>query len=79
MDEVSEWYLEIDPDDKLPTREIGINKAGGTLFVTPWRDNLGLWTDEEITLDYFKDHFKAVSIDESEFTNRWDIFTENNP
>lgn len=77
--DVAEWQLEIDPTDNLPTREIGKDINGKIILIMPWRDNYGYWTDNNITIDYFKDHFKATNIDKSEFEMNWDAFAKNNP
>lgn len=77
--DVAEWQLEIDPTDNLPTREIGKDINGKIILIMPWRDNYGYWTDNNITIDYFKDHFKATNIDKSEFDKNWDAFAKNNP
>lgn len=78
MDDVEYWLLEIDSNHKLPLREIAIDKNGKTLFISPWGRNLGLWTDEDITLEYFKDNFNATTIDKNEFEKRWNEFAKNN-
>jgi hypothetical protein len=79
IDDVAEWQLEIDPTDNIPVREIGKDLNGNTILIMPWRDNYGYWTDNKITLDYFKDHFKATSIDKTEFDKYWEAFATNNP
>jgi hypothetical protein len=79
MDDVTQWLVEFDPNDNVATREIGIDKNGRTLFITPWRKNVGLWTDEEIPFEYFKSEFKAVGIDKTVFEKRWDEFAKSNP
>ena len=76
--DVTEWQLEIDPTDNLPTREIGKDINGRIILIMPWRDNYGYWTDNNITIDYFKDHFKAKNIDKAEFDKNWDTFVKNN-
>jgi len=48
-------------------------------MIMPWKDNYGYWTDNNITLDYFKEQFQAVSIDKVEFEKLWDRFMEVNP
>ncbi|MBL7922080.1 MAG: hypothetical protein JNJ40_17325 [Bacteroidia bacterium] len=63
----------------MPTREIGKDINGKIILIMPWRDNYGYWTDNNITIDYFKDHFKATNIDKSEFEMNWDAFAKNNP
>jgi len=79
IDDVAEWLLEINVDDHKPCREIGIDQYGQTLMIMPWKDNYGYWTDNNITLDYFKEQFQAVSIDKVEFEKLWDRFMEVNP
>ncbi|RYE39087.1 MAG: hypothetical protein EOP48_26210 [Sphingobacteriales bacterium] len=74
MDHVYEWWLEIDPSDNLPKREIGIDKNGQTLFTNPTGRDLGLWTDEEVTLDHFREHFNAQDLRKELFENRWSDF-----
>lgn len=76
--DVAEWQLEIDSTDNLPTREIGKDMNGKIILIMPWHDNYGYWTDNDITLDYFKDHFNATNIDKSEFDKNWDAFANNN-
>lgn len=75
---VSEWLLEINADDNKPNREIGIDKGGQTIMILPWRDNYGYWSDNEITLDYFKEHFKAININKLTFETIWDAFIIQN-
>ncbi len=78
IDDVFEWLIEIDPEDSLPIKEIGIGENGDTLFIMPWLDNYGFWTDNTISADYFKNNFKAIEIDESEFEKRWEDFATKN-
>ncbi len=79
IDDVAEWQLEIDPGNNLPTREIGKDMNGEIILIMPWRDNYGYWTDNTITLDYFKEHFMATPIDKADFDYNWDLFAKNNP
>lgn len=76
--DVAEWQLEIDPNSKLPSRELGKDINGKIILIMPWLENYGYWTDNEITLDYFKEHFKANSIDKSEFNENWNTFSTSN-
>jgi hypothetical protein len=77
--DVAEWQLEIDTSDNLPNRELGKDINGNIILIMPWRDNYGYWTDNNITIDYFQDHFKATNIDKAEFEKNWDTFAKNNP
>ncbi|MEP7317721.1 MAG: hypothetical protein ABI921_03245 [Panacibacter sp.] len=76
IDNVFEWLLEINVDDKKPNREIGIDQQGQTVMIMPWRSNYGYWSDNEITWDYFIEHFKAVDIQKAKFEIRWNDFIE---
>ncbi len=78
IDNVAQWLLEINEDDKTPNREIGIDEYGQALLIMPWRDNYGYWSDTGITVDYFKEHFKAVEIYKVDFDNKWDAFVKRN-
>lgn len=79
LDNVGEWQLEIDPTDNLPIREIGVDMNGKTIFIMPWRNNYGFWTDNNITLEYFKNHFKAERMNKVEFDQNWDNFAKLYP
>lgn len=79
IEDVTEWQLEIDPIDKLPKREIGKDINGNVILILPWRNNYGFWTDEDITIDYFRDHFKAENIDKNTFDKNWNSFSEKYP
>jgi hypothetical protein len=79
IDDVAEWQLEIDPSDNLPIREIAKDLNDKTIFIMPWRNNYGYWTDNDITLDYFKNQFKAVDINKAEFNQNWDEFAKVHP
>ena len=47
-------------------------------MIMPWRDNYGYWSDNEISLDYFKEHFKAIDINKLTFESKWDEFISQN-
>lgn len=79
IDDVAEWQLEINPIDNVPKREIGKDLNGNTILIMPWRDNYGYWTDNNITIDYFKEHYSATNINKTEFVNNWDAFAERHP
>ena len=79
IEDVAEWQIEIDPSNNLPTREIGKDFNDEVILIMPYRDNYGYWTDNNITLDYFKNHFEATNLDKEEFDRNWDAFSKNNP
>jgi hypothetical protein len=59
--DVIELQLEIDPNDPLPIREIGINIKDKIIMIMPWRSNYGYWTgDNNVELNQFKKEFNAL-------------------
>src|SRR5262245_1047177 len=69
--EVEEWQLEIDPENFLPVREIGIGRNGNVLLIMPWRENYGYWTDNNLTLAGFKERFNCSELKVEEFQKNW--------
>lgn len=78
IDNVCEWQLEINTKDNSPNREIGVDQNGQVIIIMPWNNNYGYWTDSNIPLDYFKDHFKATEITQTQFDNNWNLFIKQN-
>ena len=78
IDNVSQWLLEINAKDGIPNREIGLNENRQTIMIMPLRGNYGYWSDNNITLEYFKEHFKVVDISKNEFDSRWNAFVKEN-
>lgn len=46
--EVRKWWLEIDETGQ-PRRELGFNAAGAVIVAGPLGENLGYWTDNEVS------------------------------
>lgn len=78
IDNVAEWLLEINEDDKRVNREIGMDQHGQTLLIMPWGNNYGYWSDTDMTFDHFKEHFKAKAIDKAYFDDKWNDFVKQN-
>ena len=78
FDNVAEWLVEINSDNKRPEREIGLDKDGQTILIMPWRANYGFWLDTNITLDHFRVNFKAIDIDKINFETKWNAFIKQN-
>jgi hypothetical protein len=77
--DVIELQLEIDPNDPLPIREIGINIKDKIIMIMPWRSNYGYWTgDNNVELNQFKKEFNAIEISKEEFEKNWNLFSKNN-
>ncbi len=74
IENVKEWLLEINVATDTVNREIGISESGQILMIMPMHDNYGYWSDNEIGLDYFKEHFKAIEIERKEFDDKWKDF-----
>ena len=74
IDNVAEWLLEICIENNKTNREIGIDKNGQTILIMPWCDNCGYWSDNSMTLDYFRKHFKVAGIEKVDFETRWNGF-----
>ena len=52
-DQVVLWKIEFDTENHSTSREIGFDRNGKAIVAAPLRKDLGLWTDEELTLqDY---------------------------
>lgn len=77
--DVAEWQLEIHSVDKIAIREIGIDINKRVIVIMPWGDNYGSWTDNEMTLDEYRNQYEVVDIDKSEFNKNWDWFAKLNP
>jgi hypothetical protein len=72
---VNEWQLELDTDDPLPLREIGIDLNGKVIIKMPWRNNYGYWTgDNNVELKQFKENFGAIEISKEEFEKNWTAY-----
>jgi hypothetical protein len=70
-DSVSLWYIEYDNQNDYTNREIGLNENDEIIIIGPYNDNLGFWTDEDLTLqDYQK--FNPANISKSDFDALWD-------
>lgn len=72
--DVKEWLLEIDEDAEIANREIGINSNGQTIMIMPFGENHGYWTDNNLKSTDFIELFKAITINEREFNDRWEKF-----
>jgi len=70
---VSRWLLEIETDDGIPTREIGLDEHGNTLLAAPDHRNWGFWTDEPEfpNADWWLEEQPSS---EDDFLSRWEEF-----
>lgn len=74
IDDVDEWFIEINEETGEPEREIGINNVGQTIAIMPFNQNYGYWTDNNFNLDDFVEKFNATQMTSKEFNNRWDRY-----
>ena len=74
IDNVQHWLVECDKETGVPQREIGLDREGRVLMKMPFNDNYGYWTDNNMLLDDFREHFKVSEITQEEFNRQWTLF-----
>lgn len=74
---VNEWLIEIDGEEEIANREIGIDNSGQTIMIMPFKENYGYWTDNNLKSSDFIKVFQAIRITQKEFNERWDEFKKN--
>jgi hypothetical protein len=74
IDEVQYWLVECDNDTGIPEREIGLDKEGRVILKMPFKDNYGYWTDNNLLLNDFKEHFVVSEISRDSFEQNWELF-----
>ena len=72
--EVQYWLIECDNETGIPEREIGLDKAGQVIIKMPYKDNYGYWTDNNLLLNDFKEHFVVSEISKDSFEESWELF-----
>lgn len=77
IDLVNQWIVEFEGADKIPTREIGLDKYGQIIMIMPWKNNSGFWTDNNLKLRDFETSFETHVITKDEFENFWRTFEAN--
>ncbi|QKG52535.1 hypothetical protein [Hymenobacter sp. BRD67] len=82
IDDVVYWLVECDDETGIPEREIGLNKEGQVILKMPCGDNIGYWTDNNLLLKDFREHFVVFEISKEFFECNWESFdkllTKNN-
>ena len=71
INDVKYWLIECDTKSGVPQREIGLNFQGEVLVKMPYKANYGFWTDNNLLLDDFQEHFKAAELTKEEFEQKW--------
>jgi hypothetical protein len=74
IDEVQYWLVECDNETGTPEREIGLDKEGRVILKMPFNDNYGYWTDNNLFLKDFKEHFVVSEISKDSFEKYWELF-----
>ena len=76
---VTEWLIEFDSENNYTNREVGLDTMGCTVAIGPYQNDLGFWTDTDLTLADFKSHFSCSIISPQYFEARWNAFTVSTP
>lgn len=74
IDFVETWIVELDDETGIPEREIGMDKDGRIIVKMPFKNNYGYWTDNNLLLADFKNHFETKEISRDSFENYWSLF-----
>jgi hypothetical protein len=74
IDKVQHWLVECDNETGTPEREIGLDKEGRVILKMPFKDNYGYWTDNNLLLNDFKEHFVVSEISKDSFEKSWELF-----
>ncbi|WP_460219307.1 hypothetical protein [Psychroserpens sp. MEBiC05023] len=73
IDLVETWIVELDSETGIPEREIGMDKDGRIIVIMPFKNNYGYWTDNNLLLTDFKDHFDITELNQDSFENYWSL------
>ena len=71
FDNVASWLVECEKESGFPNREIGLDTSGCPIMKMPYRNNLGYWTDNNLSAADFINQFKAVETTSLLFENIW--------
>jgi hypothetical protein len=74
IDDVKYWLVECDVASGAPEREIGIDENGRVILKMPYKENCGSWTDNNLLLKDFKEHFEVREITKEDFEQKWVLF-----
>lgn len=72
IDAVKVWLIECDRTSGIPQREIGLNSQGMVIVKMPYNENYGYWTDNNLVLLDFEQHFKISAISKEHFEKNWE-------
>jgi hypothetical protein len=74
IEKVNAWLLEFEKEDNCPVREIGLDILGKPIMIMPWKENYGYWTDNNLSFEDFKKHFRTENSNSEEFEIYWKRF-----
>ena len=74
IDEVKYWLVECETETGIPQREIGLDEQGRLILKMPYKNNYGFWTDNNLLLADFKEHFTVSEISKESFESNWELF-----
>ena len=78
IDKVSTWLIEFEGDSYYPNREVGLDISNKPILIMPWKKNYGYWTDNNLTIEDFRSHFKTKNISKEEFEKYWKLYEGRN-
>ncbi|NPE26099.1 hypothetical protein HPS54_11370 [Prevotella sp. PCHR] len=70
FDYVSKWYIEYNDREGYVNREIGIDNKGNTIVKAPYKKNVGLWCDEDLPYEQYKE-MGITEITAEIFNEKW--------
>ena len=73
FDDVNVWLIEYDEINKYTNREIGLDLDNNVIVKSPYKENLGLWTDEDLSFDDYK-KFHISYTTKIEFEKLWKLY-----
>lgn len=77
IDGVIYWLVECDGETGMPEREIGLDKEGQVILKMPYKGNYGYWTDNNLLLKDFREHFAVSEITKEDFKRNWELFDKH--
>lgn len=73
LNKVDHWAVEFERDKEDTIREIGYDKDNNILLILPLNNNLGYWSNNNLTLEeYYK--INAKEINAEDFEKDWNCF-----
>ncbi len=67
---VVSWKIAFDLSNNWTDREIGYDRSGQAIVAAPFKEDLGLWADHELSLEDYE-RFKPTVITKEEFEEDW--------